>query len=574
MFFYQSKPAHLNLIIAVFLFLTAGINVSAVAQINNLIPVTDATLKDPAPADWLRWRRDSSATGYSPLSQINAQNINKLQFAWSWAMQSGDAEQEPIVYDGVMYLPQVDGVIHALDAKSGELFWEYKRVMPLGTRRGTTRNITLYQDKVYMTSTDAFLIALNAKTGEIVWEKEAGDSGAALTYSSGPIAGNGMIFAGQTCWLGVTQTCSLGAFDAETGDRIWQRSSIAGPGDPAEHNATWGGLPYEKRMKASFWQTGSYDPELDLVYWTTASAYPYPEIHKGSGDGSLLYSNSILALDAKTGQIRWFYQMLPRDNFDMDHQGNPILADVVIAGSLRKVVYATGKPGILWAFDRISGEHLWNEQLVEYQNLYDNIDAETGEVTINTNLIPKKIGDSSLVCPGMRGGRLFQSNAYSPITNLIYTSVSNECNTFTVVPLELASAGVQYGELQHMQGANEKVGRVSAVSASTGNIVWEYDQRAALGSILTTAGGLVFVGDLHRYFIALDASSGKKLWDIPLSSPVNGYPISYSVDGKQYIAVSVGGGSAGNRHLAQLYPELKSINGSPVLMVFSLGHEQ
>ncbi|NNE38384.1 MAG: PQQ-binding-like beta-propeller repeat protein, partial [Gammaproteobacteria bacterium] len=279
---------------------------------------------------------------------------------------------------------------------------------------------------------------------------------------------------------------------------------------------------------------------------------------------------SILALDADSGDIRWFYQMLPRDNFDMDHQGNPILADITIAGEPRKVVYALGKPGILWAFDRVTGEYLWYQQLVEHQNLYESINRETGEIKINTNLIPKKIGDSSLVCPGMRGGRLFQTNAFNPLTNTIYSTVSNECNYFTVVPLETASAGVQYGELQYMPETSDNVGRISATSAATGDTVWEYDQRAALGSVLTTAGDLVFVGDLHRYFHALNANTGEHLWQIPLSAPVNGYPISYAVNGKQYVAVTVGGSSAGTLHLARMYPELKSRSGSPVLMVFTL----
>lgn len=541
------------------------------AQASTINPVTDSILKTPAAADWLRWRRDSAATGYSPLSQIHPRNVNDLQLAWSWAIQAGDAEQEPIVYEGVMYLPQSDGVIHAVNAENGELYWEYRRQLPRGARKGTTRNVTLYGDKLYLATTDAFIIALDAKTGDVAWEKQAGDAGEALTFSSGPIAGNGMVYAGQTCWLGVSQTCSLVALDADSGEIIWKRSSIASPDDPLEHYNTWGGVPYEERAKASFWQSGSYDPDLNIIYWTTASAYPYPEILKGTADGSLLYTNSILALDADSGEIRWFYQMLPRDNFDMDHQGNPILADITIAGEPRKVVYALGKPGILWAFDRETGEFLWYQQLVEHQNLYESINRETGEIKINTSLIPKKIGDSSLVCPGMRGGRLFQTNAYSPLTNFIYSTVSNECNYFTVVPVETASAGVEYGELQTMPGTKGNVGRMSATSAETGEIFWEYDQRAALGSVLTTAGSLIFVGDLHRYFHALDARTGNHLWKIPLSAPVNGYPISYAVDGKQYVAVTVGGNSAGTLHLAKMYPELKSNNGSPVLMVFALG---
>ena len=541
------------------------------AQESRFIPVTDAILQDPEPADWLRWRRDNGASGYSPLDQVTRENVQGLRLAWAWAMESGLQEPEPIVYRGVMYLPHTHGVVQALDARTGELIWEYRRNLPDGIGDGMTRNIAIYQDKLFLTTEDAFLVALDARTGRLVWEIETGDPSDRVDYSAGPIAGDGKVFAGLTCGTGTSQSCFLSAHDAETGQELWRRESVAGPGDPPEHNATWGGAPYEQRWKASFWLTGSYDPDLNLVYWTTASPYPYPELHKGTGSGALLYSNSILALDADSGTIRWFFQMQPRDNFDMDHQDNPILADVEIDGAMRKVVYVLGKPGILWALDRERGEYLWHRQLVTFQNLYDRIDPTTGEISMNEELIPTEIGDAPLVCPGMRGGKLFQTDAYNPMTNALYSPVSNSCAVFKVVPLDLVVSGVDYSQIEHVPGSNGLVGRLAAVSAATGEILWTYDQRAALGSVLTTAGGLVFVGDLHRYFRAIDAETGRVLWEIPLSAPVTGYPISYAVDGKQYIAVAVGGGTAGTRHLAELYPELKSPNGSNILMVFALG---
>jgi glucose dehydrogenase len=307
-----------------------------------------------------------------------------------------------------------------------------------------------------------------------------------------------------------------------------------------------------------------------LVYWSTASPYPYPGILKGTGDGDLLYTNSILALDAKTGKIRWFFQMQPRDNFDMDHQDNPILADVVIGGTLRKVIYLLGKPGILWAFDRETGEHLWNKQLTEYQNLYGGIDPETGAITVNESIIPRHVGDTHMVCPGMRGGKLFQTNAYSPKTQVIYSPITNACSEFTVVPLDVNVSGLDYGGIHFMEGTNEQVGRLSAISATTGNLLWNLDQRAALGSVMATGGNLVFYGDLHRYFKAVHAETGEKLWEIGLGSPITGYPISYAVDGKQYVAVAIGGGSAGTRHFATMYPELNTQFGSSMLVVFAL----
>ncbi len=552
------------------LFLTAALD-RAGAQGEGFVPVTDAVLANPAPGDWLRWRRDHTASGYSPLDQVNRQNVGDLRLAWAVAMESGPQEQEPIVYRGVMYLPHTNGVVQALDARTGERIWEYRRDLPDDLGNDTTRSLAVYQDKIYLTTEDSYLVALDAGTGSLVWETKVGDHTQRVNYSSGPIAGDGKIFSGITCGVGSPQACYVSAHDAATGRELWKRSSVAGPGDPPEHQASWGGVPFERRRKASFWLTGSYDPDLETVYWTTASAYPYPEVHKGTGSGSLLYTNSILALNADTGAIRWFFQMQPRDNFDMDHQDNPILAEVEINGVQRKTVYVLGKPGILWAFDRETGDYLWNRQLVPFQNLYREIDPSTGSIAMNEDIIPTQVGDTQMVCPGMRGGKLFQTKAYNPGMNAIYGPVSNTCSIFQIVPLTQEASGVDYSQIVHMEGSGGMVGRLVAVSASTGEVLWTHDQRAALGSVLTTGGGLVFAGDLHRYFRAFDAENGSVLWEIPLSGPVTGYPMSYSADGKQYIAVAVGGGTAGTGHMAQLYPELNPPVSSNVLLVFALG---
>jgi alcohol dehydrogenase (cytochrome c) len=543
----------------------------AAAQVPNFVPVTDAMLNNPSPGDWLRWRRDHGASGYSPLDQVNRQNVQRLRLAWAWAMEAGTQEQEPIAYNGVMFLPHTRGVVQALDGRTGALLWEYRRKLPQGMGSGTTRNIAVYQEKIFLTTEDAYLVALDARTGKVVWETQVGEPEQRVDYSTGPIAGDGRIFTGLTCGTGTPRPCFVIAHDASTGKELWRRESVAGPSDPPEHQATWGGVSYEGRRKGSFWMTGSYDPDLKVLYWSSASSYPYPEILKGTGSGALYYTNSILAMDPETGKIKWFFQMQPRDNFDMDHQDNPILADVEIGGASRKAVYLLGKPGILWAFDRQTGTHLWNRQLVTFQNIYKNIDPKTGAITMNEELIPRMVGDAPTVCPGMRGGKLLQTKAFNPNTKLLYNPVSNSCTVNKVVPLEESDSGLDYNEIVHMQGSGEKVGRLAAVSAATGEVVWTYDQRAAIGSTMTTAGGLVFAGDFYRYFRAFDAETGKVLWEIPLSAPVTGYPITYAADGKQYVAVAVGGGTSGQRHLAQLYPELKVPTGSNLLMVFALG---
>ena len=558
-----------SLLFLAILIMTAALSAVS-AQDSDFVPVTDAVLENPDPGDWLRWRRDHSASGYSPLDQVNRQNVQKLALAWAWPIEEGSQEQEPIVHNGVMYLPHPNNVVQALDARTGDLIWEYRRELPEDASRSASRNIAIYQDKIVMGTLDAYLVALDAKTGGVVWETKVSDYQQRVRYSAGPIVADGRVFAGLSCNVGTPLPCFMTAHDAATGKQLWRRESIAGPGDPAEHNATWGGVPYEERKKGSFWLTGSYDPALKMLYWTTASAYPYPEILKGTGDGEVLYTNSLLALDAETGAIKWFFQMQPRDNFDMDHQDNPILADVEIGGIQRKVVFTLGKPGILWAFDRETGRHLWNRQLVTHQNIYQHIDPETGAITMNENIIPKEVNTSKLVCPGMRGGKLFQTDAYNPITNTVYSPVTNECIVFEVLPLDVSTSGLNYGQIEHMQGSNGNVGRLAAVSASTGELLWTHDQRAGLGSVLTTAGRLVFVGDFYRHFKALDAETGKVLWEVPLNGPVTGYPISYAVDGKQYVAIGAGSGTGGQRHISQLSPELISPGGSNILMVFAL----
>ena len=487
------------------------------------------------------------------------------------ADEPGTQEQEPLVYNGVMYLLHPNATLQALNARTGDAIWEYRQKMPDDVGAGdTVRNIAMYQDRIFLTTQDAHLVALDAATGTPVWDVTMANYKERVNYSAGPIVADGKVFAASTCGVGTPRSCFVSAHDARTGKELWRRESVAGPRDPLDHQATWRGVPYDRRRKASLWMTGSYDPDLRSLFWTTGSAYPYPELHKGSGEGALLYTNSILALDANTGAIKWFFQMQPRDNFDMDHQDNPILADVAAGGTTRKMVFVVGKPGILWAFDRQSGQHLWNRQLVAEQNLYTHIDPKTGSITMNEAIIPKKVGTSQVVCPGMRGGKLIQTHAFSPRTGAVYSPVSNSCSTFDIVPLEEEPSGVRY-RVAPMNAAGGKVGRLTAVSARTGEILWTYDQRAAMGFVLTTAGGLVFAGDFHRYFRAFDDETGKVLWEIPLSGPVTGYPISYAVDGKQYVAVAVGSGTTGQRDLARLYPELKTPAGNNVLMVFALG---
>ena len=546
------------------------------AQGARFMPITDQMLRAPAAADWPAWRRDRAGTGYSPLDSINRNTVRRLRLAWAATIQAGSLEPEPLVFDGVMYLPHPGDVVQALDATSGAVIWEYRRERPKDARGiglGVSRNLALYQDKVFVGTSDAHLVALDRRTGRVVWDVAVADARQGINYTAGPIAGDGRVFASLTCGGSGTARCFLAAHDAATGAELWRRETVAGPKDSPEVNASWKGLPYERRTKASMWITGSYDPDLKLVYWTTGSAVPYTELAKGTPGSSNLYTQSILALKADTGEIAWYRQMVPRDNFDLDHADNPILADVTVRGTKRQVVYTMGKPSVLWAFDRRTGEHLFHRLVVPYQNIYKEIDEKTGAITMNEEIIPKTVNTFQRVCPGMRGGKIFQSKAYNPRADAVYSVVSLACSNFEILPLDKSATGFNWDRMEPMPNSNGNVGRLVAVRASTGEILWTHDQQVAMGSAMTTAGGLVFAGDFERNFQAFDAETGKVLWRIPLNGPVEGYPISYAVGGRQYIAVSAGGGSVGQRHLSQLYPDVKAATASNVLMVFSLGDE-
>ena len=512
----------------------------------------------------------SSGTGYSPLDQINRSNVRRLRLAWASTLEPGSLEPEPLVSNGVMYVPHPGDVVQALDARDGRLLWEYRRERPKDARGGglgISRNLALYQDKVFVGTSDAHLVALDARTGKVAWDVKVADSTQGINYTAGPIAGDGRVFASLTCGGNGAAYCFLAAHDAATGKELWRRETVAGPRDSADVNATWKGLPYERRGKASMWMTGSYDPDLKLVL-DDGQRVSVTELAKGTPGSTNLYTQSILALKADTGEIAWSKQMVPRDNFDLDHADNPILADVTIGGARRQVVYTMGKPSVLWAFDRKTGEHLHHTLVVPYQNIYKDIDAKTGAITINDEIIPKAVNTFQRVCPGMRGGKIFQSKAYNPRADAVYSAVSLACSNFEILPLDKSASGFNWDRMEPMQGSNGNVGRLAAVRASTGQMLWTYDQKVAIGSVMTTAGGLVFAGDFNRTFRAFDADNGKVLWEIPLNGPVEGYPISYAVDGRQYVAVSAGGGSVGQRHLSQLYPDVKTTTSSNVLMVF------
>ncbi len=553
------------------------------------VPVTDAMLQDPAPGDWLMWRRTLDSWGYSPLDQIDRDNVDEVQMVWTRALSQGLQQGTPLVYNGVLYMPNPRDVIQALDAVTGDLIWEYRRDRPddladymIGSLIDTNRNLAIHGNLIIDTSADEYVFALDAMTGELVWETQILDYKVhPANQTSGPIIANGKVISGRSCApKGGPNACVIVAHDAATGEELWRRRLIPAPGEPGDE--TWGGVPFEDRKHVGAWMVPSYDPDLNLVYIGTSVTSPAPKFLIGGIENKHLYHNSTLALDADTGEIVWYYQHL-NDHWDLDHPFERLLVDTVVApdpthvswinprlraGDVRKVITGIpGKTGVVYTLDRATGEFLWATPTVA-QNVITSIDGATGAVTENAELVFTREGEEVLVCPAfVTGGKDWEAGAYSPLTNLMYYPLRNACARL----LATTEGGLTLYALakrDQIAPGTDQVGTVQAISAETGEIVWKFEQRAGTTSLVATGGGLVFGGDGNGRFRALEHETGEVLWEINLGSSVTGFPITYAVDGRQYVAVSTGT-SLSSRDNLRLTPELRPSMGNN-LFVFAL----
>jgi PQQ-dependent dehydrogenase (methanol/ethanol family) len=547
-------------------------------------PVTSNMLQDPDPADWLMFRRTLNSWGFSPLNQINRTNVARLSMVWTRGMGPGVQEGIPLVYKGVMYLPNPSDYIQAIDAVTGELKWEYKRKYPDDLGKfipfpSINRNIAIVGDKIVDTSADDFLFALDAVTGKLAWETRILDyRETPAQETAGPLVANGKIFSTRGCEAKFSPDgCVITAHDAVTGKELWRTRTIPKPGQSGDE--TWGGMPDAKRRHVGAWMVPSYDPELNLLIVGTSVTAPAPKFFLAGNDKKYLYHNSTLALNADTGKIVWYYQHLV-DHWDLDHPFERLLVDTAVTpdpsqvtwinpklkpGERRKVVTGIpGKTGIIYTLDRATGEFLWARPTVK-QNVLLKIDPATGEITDNPDTIFQKVGDTRLVCPSVNGGKGFQAGAYSPTTNAMYYSLQNTCMEATAAD---NGSAYQFTSKGLIAEGTDKIGTIFSVSAETGKTLWKYEQRAGMMSLVATGGGLLFGGDTAGKFRAFDQNTGKILWEVNLGSPVTGYPITFSVNGKRYVAVSTGNSlvSSGLNALAR---ELRPANASNVF-VFAL----
>ena len=550
---------------------------SGASALERLKPVTDAMLQHPSPADWLSFRRTLNAWGYSPLEQINTRNVKRLHEVWSVPLQGPTIESTPLVHDGVMFVPLPGDKIIALDAATGKELWRFARP---GARGAIKRNIAIYGERLFSTSADGSLFAVDARTGKQVWDVPL--TGKANT-SSGPIIADSKVISGRACAPDAgPKGCVMIANDARTGKELWRTWTIAKPGDP--NDKTWGDVPWNKRQQVGTWMPPSYDPALNLVYFGTSVTGPTPKYLLAGNDKTYLYHNSTLALDANTGKIVWYYQHIV-DQWDFDHTFARMLVNIRVApdpkqvtwinpklkaGEMRDVVTGIpGKTGIVYTLDRRTGEFLWARPTIR-QNVVTSIDGATGKVHMNPATEFTRPDQSLEVCPSNSGGKDWMPGSYSPKTGLMYMPLENTCFKVTSAGPKtgIGRLGMRINPARHLAPGATDVGTVWAISASTGKTAWIHSQRAGTMGLVATGGGLVFDGDIAGVFKALDAKTGKVLWQTNLSGMVSGIPISYAAGGRQYVAVATGPSTDGMQ-LAEL---TKEIHTSPkrVLHVFAL----
>ncbi len=484
-------------------------------------------------------------------------------------------------------MPNPGDVIQALDAATGDLIWEHRRDLPddlmkhMGGLVTTKRAIAIHGNLILDTTGDDFLMALDASTGEMAWETQILDYRVnPALQTAGPIVADGKVISGRSCRATATaDACVITAHDAVTGAELWRRRTIPGPGEPGDE--TWGGVPFEDRKHVGTWMVPSYDPELKLIYIGTSVTSPAPKFMLGGPDNAHLYHNSTLALDVETGEIVWYYQHL-NDNWDLDHPYERLLIDTAVTpdasavswinprlrpGEIRKVMTGIpGKTGVVYTLDRETGEFLWATPTVA-QNVINDIDGATGEVTENPELIFTALGQELLACPSWAGGKDWEAGAYSPLTHTMYFPLRNACQRL-LTTTEGGNTTYALAARHQLAPGTDQLGTVRAISVETGRTGWLYEQRAATMSLVATGGGLLFGGDTNGRFRAFDQNTGTILWEINLGSPVSGYPITFAVDGRQYVAVSTG--TAGNASInLRMTPELRPSAGNN-LFVFAL----
>ena len=512
------------------------------SRLDDLRPVSNEMLLNPPADDWLVWRRTHANLGHSPLDQINKGNVSDLRMAWNWALPPGANMMTPLVHDGVLFAYSAGDIVQAIDASSGDLLWSFQRELDSDKPLNSKKGVAIYQDKIIVPTSDIHLLALEARTGKLVWDHKI-DTGDEQDHwmKAAPMVVNGKAIIGLTGQLAIAGGNFIVAIDLETGAEAWRFYTVARPNEPGGNS--WNGMPVMERTGGSVWVPGSYDPELNLVYFGPAPTYDTDALRVPLALPGIttdaLYTNSTIALDADTGELVWHFQHVRNDQLDHDWAFERQIISLPVNGQMRKAVVTGGKEAIFEALDAATGEYLFSIDM-DMQNVFSEIDPRNGDKTPYPDAIPEPgqvLQGLSLdgICPKALGARNMQSTSYNPNTGILYIPLQDTC-------IE-RSTGQRW---QKYPNSDEEGlwGLVKAVNLETREEVWTRRQVAPPASgHLTTDSGLLFRGTVDRWFQAIDQDSGEVLWQQRLDNSPSSYPITYRVDGKQYVAVATNSGS-------------------------------
>ncbi|MGH9838869.1 MAG: PQQ-dependent dehydrogenase, methanol/ethanol family [Blastocatellia bacterium] len=519
------------------------------------------------PHNWLTYFGTYDARRYSPLNQINRANIKRI--APVWAFQTGKVEgglnAAPLVVDGVMYLVGSYNRVFALDAATGKPFWHYFYKLPTGPiPYGTSvRGLAVGYGLVFMGTLDNHLVALDARTGREVWNVEIENSQkCGCNILAAPIVVKDKVVVGVTGGDSAHRGY-LNAYFARTGEHAWRFYTIPGPGEPGFE--TWEAESWKFGGGAT-WMTGSYDPELNLIYWGVGN--PSSDFYGGNREGDNLYTDSIVALDADTGKLKWHYQEIPHDIYDFDSAYESILIDVQRNGRKEKLLVHPQKSGYTWVLDRVTGKYLGAWPHIETINWVKGFDKDGKHI----GRLDLPAGKSTLVCPYWGGSRSWNHATYSPRTGWLYNHGIEWCGMITPIPQEAREGrGFVAGAITAAPPPNGAPhGHIDAFDPVTGAKKWTVKMKYPLtSSLLATGGDLVFTADIEGHFLAYDAQTGEKLYSFNTGSGTRGSPVTYAINGRQYIAVPSGLGSIFTSGLS-LWPEARNFQNGSTLFVFAL----
>jgi alcohol dehydrogenase (cytochrome c) len=489
-------------------------------------------------SDWPSYNGQMVGSRYSQLTHINKSNVGRLAPKWIFSLPNTPPLQvTPVVVDGVMYVTSANQC-YAIDAGSGRQIWHYSRPRTKGlignAAGGANRGVAVAGDRVFMVTDHAHIIALNRATGALLWETEMADWRQNYNATGAPLVVGRLVISG-TAGGDEGVRGFLAAYDQATGKEVWRFWTVPAPGEPGSETWQGGGIAHPG---AATWLTGTYDAVLDTIYWPTGN--PTPDLYGDDRKGDNLYSDSIVALDAKTGKLKWHFQFTPHDVWDYDAQETPALIDANWQGTPRKLLVQANRNGFFYVLDRTNGKFLFGTKYIKNVTWASGLTAEGRPIRV-PDMEPSLEGRR--VCPSLEGASNWYSTSFNPDTGLYYVQTNDKCGVFTKIPMEWA-AGRGYMGGSFMQAPDEPAQRVlRAIDIQTGNISWELPQPGPVtswGGVLSTAGGIVIFGEDSGALMAADASNGKPLWSFQTNHNWKASPMTYVFDNKQHIAVAAG----------------------------------